>query len=460
MTVGNTASRVRYAGDGATTAFPVPFAFIDAADLAVVERTIAGGAERLLTLASDYTVGGGGGATGTVTAAAAPGPAVEWIVKRATARTQDTDYTANDPFPAETHERALDRLTMIAQEQDEALGRVPSLPVSSALSSLVLPEPAAGQLLAWNAGADGLVNTVAAEVDLATVTTYAAGLLADADAAEARATLGLGGAAVLNAAEGGSAGLLRADGSGAGLTGIATVEPTGGNVLAPHEGLVLNQATPATVDIDARALLLKTVAGAAIRVEDVDLTVDITMSGANGLDTGVEAVSTWYHVWVISDGSTVAGLLSTSATIPTLPGGYVYRGYAGAVYNDAGGDFVAFFQRGAFVGQAVQKAIDNGTSPTFAAVSLSAYVPTTANLVQVKLQIEASSGTAVTTVVVASEGSGTAPLYEYLSANTVGSPNITIGTQGQIVLSTLQQIKYHVVGLNAQADIFVLGWIY
>ena len=30
--------------------------------------------------------------------------------------TQETDYISGDPFPAETHETALDRLTMIAQE--------------------------------------------------------------------------------------------------------------------------------------------------------------------------------------------------------------------------------------------------------------------------------------------------------------------------------------------------------
>lgn len=453
MTVGNTAARVRYAGDGATTAFPVPFAFIDAADLAVVERTIADGAERLLVLAADYTVSGGGGAAGTVTAGAAPSAAVEWIIRRATARTQDTDYTANDPFPAETHERALDRLTMIAQEQDEALGRVPSLPVSSALSSLVLPEPAAGQLLAWNAGADGIANVAAADADLAVVTTYAQSLLDDSDAAAARATLGLGSAAVIDAAAGGSAGLLRADGDGSALTGIAAVEPTGGNVLTPHEGLVVKQATTETVDIDARALLLKTGAGTAIRVEDVDLTVDMTMSGTNGLDTGVEAVSTWYHVWVISDGSTVAGLLSTSATIPTLPGGYVYRGYAGAVYNDAGGDFVAFFQRGEKVTQVEQAALLDGTETTLTPVSLTAHVPAFATSVFLRLQIEASSGTAITTLIVQAD-----EFYGQIRANTVGSPNVTIQTNAELLLTTAQQLKYRVTGVNAIGDILTEGW--
>jgi hypothetical protein len=47
-----------------------------------------------------------------------------------------------------------------------------------------------------------------------------------------------------------------------------------------------------------------------------------------GLDTGTIANNTWYHWYLISDaaGSTVDVVFSTSATSPTLPGGYtLYR---------------------------------------------------------------------------------------------------------------------------------------
>lgn len=56
-----------------------------------------------------------------------------------------------------------------------------------------------------------------------------------------------------------------------------------------------------------------------------DLTVAADGTGANGLDTGAIANATTYHLFVISDSSganSTAGLLSLSATAPTLPSGY------------------------------------------------------------------------------------------------------------------------------------------
>ena len=46
----------------------------------------------------------------------APAATNEVIIQRKLALTQGTDYVANDPFPAESHEEALDRLTFITQQ--------------------------------------------------------------------------------------------------------------------------------------------------------------------------------------------------------------------------------------------------------------------------------------------------------------------------------------------------------
>lgn len=123
MTVATTMSRVAYTGDGTTVAFAVPFPFFDPADLNVIERTIATGAEIARFLNVDYTVAGGGGATGTVTASLAPASSRQWIILRATPLTQLIDYVSNDGFPAETHEAGLDRAAMRGQEIQEKLGR-------------------------------------------------------------------------------------------------------------------------------------------------------------------------------------------------------------------------------------------------------------------------------------------------------------------------------------------------
>ena len=53
----------------------------------------------------------------------APAAGTTLVIRRNTALTQETDYVANDPFPAETHEDALDKLNMQTQELQEQLDR-------------------------------------------------------------------------------------------------------------------------------------------------------------------------------------------------------------------------------------------------------------------------------------------------------------------------------------------------
>jgi len=75
-------------------------------------------------------------------------------------------------------------------------------------------------------------------------------------------------------------------------------------------------------------------------------TIDITNSGALGLDTGSEANSTWYYIWAIAqDDGTNSVMLSASATSPTMPGSYTQKRLIGAVRNDGSGDFLNFKQR-------------------------------------------------------------------------------------------------------------------
>ena len=105
MTISSTINRISYDGNGSTLEFGVPFTFFDDDELQVIERISATGVESIKSLNNDYTVQGGDGATGTVTAAIAPSPTVSWTILRRTKRTQAIDYTDNDPFPAETHER-------------------------------------------------------------------------------------------------------------------------------------------------------------------------------------------------------------------------------------------------------------------------------------------------------------------------------------------------------------------
>lgn len=131
MTISTTASRISYNGNGTTVAFSFPYRFLTNADLVVV-RVAANGTETTLALGTDYTVtGADDDAGGTVTCVTAPVSGARLVIYRSVAITQEVDYITGDSFPAETHERALDRLTMVAQQLQDAVDRSAKLSETS-----------------------------------------------------------------------------------------------------------------------------------------------------------------------------------------------------------------------------------------------------------------------------------------------------------------------------------------
>lgn len=131
MTVSSTTTKNSYSGNGSATEFAYGFKIFDDDDVTVIIRTNATGAEATKTKTTHYTVSGVGSASGgnvTFTSGNVPTSAQTVVLIRTTARTQLTDYVPNDPFPAASHEDALDKLTLITQELEENIGR--SLKVS------------------------------------------------------------------------------------------------------------------------------------------------------------------------------------------------------------------------------------------------------------------------------------------------------------------------------------------
>lgn len=159
MTVNTTTSRADYTGNGVTTAFTVPFYFLDNTHLTVLRTVIATGVSTTLVLGTDYTVTGAGvPAGGTVTCTVAPTAAQKISILRNVPFTQLTDYVPNDPFPAESHERALDQLTMLAQQVTENVSRAITLPAATTGISTNLPTAQPLQLLGFNAAGNALTT--------------------------------------------------------------------------------------------------------------------------------------------------------------------------------------------------------------------------------------------------------------------------------------------------------------
>jgi len=153
MTVTQHTSKVTYDGDGEQVEFFVPFTFFEPDDL-VVLKVWSDGSEVTQSLGQDYSIYGGG-QSGAVIVNLAPSGQERLVILRNLPLEQPIDYRSNDPFPAETHERGLDRLTLFCQQLDEKLSRTFVLSRGSAADP-VMPPALPGAFIGWNAAGDGL----------------------------------------------------------------------------------------------------------------------------------------------------------------------------------------------------------------------------------------------------------------------------------------------------------------
>lgn len=117
MAIQSEISQISYLGNGsAGTGYPVPFYFFEDTDLKV-SRTDAAGIVTQLTHGAHYSVSGAGNPSGgSVMTTTAYGGSDRISIVRTVPATQLLVYDENDRFPAKSHERGLDRLTMLAQQ--------------------------------------------------------------------------------------------------------------------------------------------------------------------------------------------------------------------------------------------------------------------------------------------------------------------------------------------------------
>lgn len=167
--------------------------------------------------------------------------------------------------------------------------------------------------------------------------------------------------------------------------------------------------TNANASVSAAELLLRGSDGSARLLTNVNLTLNTAGTGANGLDSGALAASTWYSVWVIHNGTTAAALMSLSATTPTMPSGYTHKVRVGWIRTDGTANKfpLAFKQYGRMSDMApaagtnltaYQLMASGSTSGSPSAVSASSFAPPTASAVYVAGGF--SSGVANSTVFV------------------------------------------------------------
>lgn len=145
MTVDGTNNRTDYDPDGIATVYTYDFRVDNADDLVVYADGIV--------YVNPYTVTGLGEATGgDVTFDAAPISTIEVLTLiREVPITQQTSYPPLGPFPARSHEQALDKLTFIAQQQQELLDRAMLAGIDAdPTTDYTLPPYVAGEFWYWD----------------------------------------------------------------------------------------------------------------------------------------------------------------------------------------------------------------------------------------------------------------------------------------------------------------------
>ncbi len=159
MTISSTTSKVLYSGNGVTTVFAYTFKILAQSDILVQWKDTSTNIITTKTITTHYTVSGAGVSAGgnvTFTAGNEPPSGTTVILARNVTGTQLVDYTEYDAFPAETHETALDRLTMLWLQTAVLVASCLKLDAAVTGFDSVLAAPAAaGSVLISNDDNDG-----------------------------------------------------------------------------------------------------------------------------------------------------------------------------------------------------------------------------------------------------------------------------------------------------------------
>jgi len=120
---------------------------------------------------------------------------------------------------------------------------------------------------------------------------------------------------------------------GSNLTGVASPN-IGATETQGYQNLKIRTTANNSTVITCDSVLLANTSGVLVKVDSVNVTLDATGTGLNGLDTGSLSGGKFYYIWIINNGSTTGAIASLSSTSPTLPSGYTYKARVGGVATD------------------------------------------------------------------------------------------------------------------------------
>ena len=229
-----------------------------------------------------------------------------------------------------------------------------------------------------------------------------------------------------------------------------------------------NVSTPNTqIDVSADAAIMVN-SGFGIAASSISFTIDLTtgtsVPAANGMDGESIPSDGDLFIWMINNGATTAGLASTSSTAPTLPAGYTFMKYIGAMKTAS-----SILKRTLQLGNETQYKITSGSNTTvppvmasgaasvWTPIATASFVPATAT--QIKGVMYSSMG--VNGYLAAVPNSGYPTTNNGANASSPWSFVNSAGTS--IVLSStfqfnLESSNIYYGASSSSTDISCLGW--
>jgi len=184
MTVQAETNKVTYSCDGSTTTFDFTFKVFQTSDIKVILVTIATGDEEVLTETTDYAVTGSLESGGRVTTVSTFSSDYKLLIALDMTVEQQTDLIYGGTYSSEAIEEMSDKLTKIAQQHDEEIGRALKFKASSSDKNIEIEDLEADKAVVVNSDGDGL-KMGPSTTEISNAQTYAENALAAQVGAEA-----------------------------------------------------------------------------------------------------------------------------------------------------------------------------------------------------------------------------------------------------------------------------------
>jgi len=190
-------------------------------------------------------------------------------------------------------------------------------------------------------------------------------------------------------------------------------------------------------------------------------TINFATTGANGLDSGSLANSTWYHCFAIGKTDGTAAFFASTSLSPTLPTGYTLKRRFGSVKTNGSAQLIAFKQIGNDFYWAVPVS-DYATTPANTATNIALSVPSGLNVKALvrgsyRYTVPTNTVTLYSPIAVTDAGAVTASGYE--STTIIGSGNDISNFAAQIYTDTSRNIRHIASAAAGTLRVVTEGWV-